>query len=206
MNHRSRVEPFYKDRYDFELQRKEQLTNALGLPVATLSILAGAIIAMANSFTYEHGPLSLAFGGVVLVDLVAFVVCLVYLGLAYHRQDTVYLPKLRDWEDWEQEYSEWKSYVRGTGGEEIEPEPTLQDRVIDAADKNTQANDARSGLLYWARVWMFGVLILTAFAAVPYMLDQGRVRNGRTAQTPATAPAADSTPEPASSATQPSNP
>ena len=35
---------FLKSRYDYELQRKEQLTTALTLPVAVLTGLGGAII------------------------------------------------------------------------------------------------------------------------------------------------------------------
>jgi hypothetical protein len=43
---------FLKDRYDFELGRKEKLTGALTLPVGVLSGLGGLIAAMARSFTY----------------------------------------------------------------------------------------------------------------------------------------------------------
>ncbi len=37
---------FLKNRYDFELDRKEKLTAALTLPVGVLSVLGGALIAM----------------------------------------------------------------------------------------------------------------------------------------------------------------
>ena len=42
---------FLKDRYDYELQRREQLTAALTLPVGVLTILGGAMAAMARQET-----------------------------------------------------------------------------------------------------------------------------------------------------------
>jgi hypothetical protein len=44
--------------------------------------------------------------------------------------------------------------------------------MIDAADSNTQTNDQRSGLLNRARVALYVVLLLTAIAGVPYVVDQ----------------------------------
>ena len=39
---------FLKDRYDYELQRREQLTAALTLPFGVLTVLGGAMVAMAS--------------------------------------------------------------------------------------------------------------------------------------------------------------
>jgi hypothetical protein len=83
---------FLKDRYDYELQRKEQLTTALTLPVAVLSGLGGAIVAMARSFSYRDTVLSRSFGTVLAADGLAFFICLVYLAQAYH----LWLPKMPD--------------------------------------------------------------------------------------------------------------
>lgn len=44
---------FLKDRYDFELDRKDKLTTSLTLPVGILTGLGGLIAIMAQSFTYE---------------------------------------------------------------------------------------------------------------------------------------------------------
>ena len=43
-----------KSRYDYELQRREQLTAALTLPVGVLTVLGGAMTAMARSFSYHR--------------------------------------------------------------------------------------------------------------------------------------------------------
>lgn len=48
---------FLKDRYDFELERKNKLTGDLALPVGVLSGLGGLVATMARSFTDEYLPL-----------------------------------------------------------------------------------------------------------------------------------------------------
>ncbi len=81
---------FLKTRYDYELQRKEQLTTALTLPVAILSALGGAAIAMARSFSYREALLTRSFDLVFLIDGLALFVCLVFLAGAYHRRPTFF--------------------------------------------------------------------------------------------------------------------
>ena len=44
--------------------------------------------------------------------------------------------------------------------------------IIDAADWNSENNDARSALLYWARVWLFWLLGLTTAAGAAYLAQQ----------------------------------
>ena len=52
---------YLKSRYEFELQRKEQLTGQLTLPVAVLGLLGSAIVAMARSFSYREIALTIPF-------------------------------------------------------------------------------------------------------------------------------------------------
>jgi hypothetical protein len=44
---------FLKDRYDFDLQRREQLTTALALPVGVLGGLGGLLAVMVRSFRWQ---------------------------------------------------------------------------------------------------------------------------------------------------------
>ena len=52
---------FLKDRYDYELKRKDQITVALTLPVGILIALGAAMAAMARSFSYTDGYLTWCF-------------------------------------------------------------------------------------------------------------------------------------------------
>ena len=81
---------FVKDRYDYELQRKEQLTAALTLPVGILSLLSGWIGSMAQWFSYTDALLTDLFAPIIAADVFTVSVCLLYLARAYHRRRYVY--------------------------------------------------------------------------------------------------------------------
>jgi len=165
---------FLKDRYDYELQRREQLTAALTLPVGVLTILGGAMVAMARSFSYKDCLLTWVFGILLGLTGIAFFLCMLNLGRAYHRQTTTYLPLLGDLqkvrEEWRAFYEE--AHQRGAGDDSFQHE--LEARIIAAADRNTQRNDLRSHYLYLSRIALFAVLVLTAMMGIPYVVDQVR--------------------------------
>ncbi len=189
---------FLKERYDFELQRKEQLTSALTMPVGVLSVLGGALTAMARSFTY-HDPLVTGFFLVFLVSaVVCFFVCAFRLIRAYHAQTYIYLPLLGEFEQYEEEDRQWRSYVEHNGGDlsaEEDFDSWLRKRIINAADANTKSNDQRSKWLHQSRTWLFAVFCSTALAGIPYVADQVRFKMAtQTDQAPKPAPAATAQP------------
>ena len=164
---------FLKERYDFELGRKDQLTSALTLPVGILTGLGGLLAAMARSFSYAVPFLTRMFVTMMVVDVIGFVVCLSLLARAYHAQTYVYLPLLADLEAAEHEFRDFNRYVEGTGGEVEETFSShLRERIIKAADANTQSNDRRSKWMHSSRIALFWVLGLTALAVFPYVADQ----------------------------------
>ena len=178
---------FQKDRYDYELKRKDQITAALTLPVGILIALGAAIAAMARSFSYTDGYLKWFFLLSLSLAGVAFLLCVVFLGLAYHRQTYWYLPLLSELQTTRELYKQLyrKESYNQTGSwdgdlwQEKEADDffqhALESQLIDAADKNTETNDRRSDFyLYWARVAIFVVLISIAITGIPYVLDQVR--------------------------------
>ena len=166
---------FLKDRYDYELQRREQLTSALMLPVGVLTALGGAMVAMARSFSYEGRLLTWTFGIFLGLTAIAFVLCLICLARAYHSQRNIYLPLLADIKKSKEEFLEFaKVMARGEGEVLDEFENQFQEHIIFAADRNTQNNDYRSNQLHLARINLFAVLILTALMGIPYVVDQVR--------------------------------
>jgi hypothetical protein len=163
---------FLKDRYDYELQRKEQLTSALSLPVGLLGGLGSLLAVIVRSFSPARDLVTLLFFLSVIASGVAFFACLVTLARAYHRQTYRYLPLLRSLDD---KLGEWRSFYQDVGHDGAEQaffEHDLRSHVIDAADRNTQNNDTRSALLYWARVWLFVLLGGVAVVGVLYIAHQ----------------------------------
>jgi hypothetical protein len=166
---------FLKDRYDFELERKERLTEALTLPIGVLTVLGSVVGAMAQSFTYKFPILTWIFVPFVVVDILAFAVCLLYLARAYHSQTYIYLPTLKSLYQAKRELREFYE-ASSMPVEDAVQEFTenLERRIIAAADANTENNDRRSSLLYRSRIVLFLILVLTALAALPFVADQVR--------------------------------
>lgn len=144
---------FLKDRYDFELERKDKLTAALTLPVGVLTGLGSLLAVMARSFTFRDPVLNWTFVPLVIADVFSFFICLLYLVRAYHRQTYIHLPLLAQLQEAEEEL---QNYHRATGEDpalaDEEFAANLRRRIIESADRNTENNDARSDLLYWTRV------------------------------------------------------
>lgn len=163
---------FLKDRYDRELARKHELTSALTLPVGVLSGLGGIIAVMARTFSYDALPLNAAFLTFLTLDVCAFAACLVLLGLVYHRQEYTYLPLLNELELSMAEFDAYYYHEPRQAEEEFTAQ--IRRRIIESADVNAQRNDEKSKFLYWARVLLFAVLVLTALAGATFIADQVR--------------------------------
>lgn len=164
---------FLKDRYDYELRRREELTTALTLPVGVLTVLGGAMAAMARSFSYEGGSVTWAFGAFLILSVLAFGMCLLLLARAYHPQTYIYLPLLAAIKQSEEEFLKFSNVIAHEGAEVLDEfDSQLDEHVISAADHNTRNNERRSAQLHLARIALFAVLILTALMGIPYVVDQ----------------------------------
>ena len=174
---------FLKDRYDYELKRKDQITAALTLPVGVLIALGTVMVAMARSFSRTDGYLAWFFLLSLGSAACTFVVCVVYLVFAYHRQTHWYLPRLSELKKMRET---WRKMFKQTYLRECEEQALIQAaddlfqdalemKIIEAADKNTENNNMRSNrYLYRARVAKIVVLISTAITGVHYVVDQVR--------------------------------
>ena len=189
---------YLKNRYEYELSRKEQLTAQLTLPVAVLGLLGSGIVAMARSFSYEQTLLTVPFIVMLSGAGMAFLVCLVYLGRSYHQQIYIFLPTLEATDRSREEFLTFAPVMAGGEAEVVQEfEKQMRGRIIDAADRNTDTNDKRSGLLYRARLALFAVLLLSTVAGLTYVVDQVRLFMPEPTQTTPPPP-----PTPASQAPQ----
>lgn len=176
---------FLKQRYDFELDRKEKLTTAVAWPVGTLTALGGLMVAMSRTFTWESEWNSVFFAACLFLHASAFMVALVHFAGAYHGQQYEYLPRLGELDTGE---AEIRDFYLGGGGTEAEAADEfmsqLRNRIIKAADRNARSNDRRTAFMHRANVALFCVLVFTANAGLSYVVDQAR-KNFMPTQPPA---------------------
>lgn len=166
---------FIKDRYDFELDRKDKLTAALALPVGVLGVLGSAGVAMIRTFTYHDPILKMFFFVFVAAGIVSFTVGLCFLGLSFLAQTYVYLPLISEMKRFEDEMMEYANVMADGYGEVQEDyDREFRRRIIAAADSNTLSNDRRSKWLHWSRIALLLTVGLGYVAGFVYVADQVR--------------------------------
>jgi hypothetical protein len=163
---------FLKDRYDFELERQEKLTNALTLPAGVLTGLVGGLSILAHNFSYEPRVLTPLFVVLLASDAIIGLVCLAFLGVAYHGREYEYLERLGILYRAEQEWFAWYAAIDGSAADAAKDfSDQLEQGMIKAADRNALSNDQRTGFLYQARVWLFMLLFFSTLTGLAYVAD-----------------------------------
>ena len=123
---------FLKDRYDYELDRKDKLTASLTLPVGILTGLGGLLAVMSRSFTYGSPGLTIPFLAFLGVAVLSFVVCLVCIGRAWHSSEYEYMAFIGTLDRTLQEFEAYYEGDPKTAGEEFTG--NLRRSIIQAAD------------------------------------------------------------------------
>ncbi len=208
---------FLKERYDYELARKEKLSDSLGMPVSVVIVLGGLTVTMIRGFSYTRLPLTIPFVIAAGFDAASFVCCLWFFAKAYHGQTYEQLPSLGELTAARQKLKEYYGDdIPGPMDADIDFENNFRYRIIQAADQNTASNNIRQGCLHKGIVCLFALLIGTAVSSLPYAIDQFMAPSkvpvmhldnldGKESLMPTQRPAAASTPRPQSQST-PSGP
>jgi len=168
---------FYRELYDAEWIRRDEVRQAIGLPAGVLTLLAGALVFYAKTYSFPKGGMGVAtallLGGAVVAWLVAvYMLVRSLFGRRYRR-----IP----WPAQILAYEEGlRSYYAGKAGGDAaaskEFDQFLIDRLVDAANRNSENNANAGEYLYKANRAMVVALILTAVAAWPVVLDLRRAQ------------------------------
>lgn len=161
---------FLKERYDYELARKEKITDSLAMPVSVVIVLGGLVITMIRGFSYSNLRLTIPFVLLVGFDAFAFVRCLWFFAHAYHGQSYEYLPSLGELYAALHKYIEYYDNDEARANDDFEG--NFRWRIIQATDRNTTSNNEKQGCLHIGIVWLFALLVGTAVSSVPYAIDQ----------------------------------
>jgi hypothetical protein len=161
---------FLQDRYDFELARKDKLTDSLNLPIGILTAVGGLLGVMVSGFSYQIPWLKKIFVTILAFDFAAFAISLIFLAFAFHRQKYGYLQFLGEFREAE---AALQDYDPPTAAERFQE--YLKNSLIEAADMNAKMNDRRHKYLYRARLAILGTVILTTLLGLPYVYDHVNV-------------------------------
>jgi hypothetical protein len=164
-----------RNKYRYELQRKNELRNAVNLPVGLLSAIGGLLVVMAKGYSYRslaRAPfvLGLSAGGV------CFAVAAYALVRAYVGPKDEFIPRLGvigSFRDALEEFYEGMSYPPEHADPDFREQLTRW--YVYAADQNTTNNDRQSGYLALAAKGLIGVLISMAICGILYVVDALRI-------------------------------
>jgi hypothetical protein len=166
-------EDFLKDQYDGEITRRYQLAGSLSLPIAVLTVLGGALLAMAQSV---NRPLSL-LEWIVLGLAAAGTVSATYVGYFLFRfqlgHDYSYVATARQVDDYRIQLEDY--YKRHPmRGADVDKEVLdyIRGEMIASAHDNALTNDLKSAYLNKANVALAICASVTFAAAVPYTVGK----------------------------------
>ena len=196
----------YRDLYKEEMEHREQLRNAVAIPIALLTVLGGALAYLWKDY---HPPtnglewwLAIAGAGALL----AFIVAIVFLILCYHGNVYKRIPfpaKIKDYEDGVRKH--FGETQPGRMQADLQFKAFLRDRYTNAADRNAETNIKRSAYLYRANGTIIIAFVLVALAVIPHIAierlatcqSKGSCNAGRTSDSTGTTTTAPTTSGPA---------
>lgn len=155
---------FVLDRYDKELERRDDITAAVNFPITILVIFGSALVAMSKDMPLDGGPLDASFvtsmaGTVMVVGVALWNYSWAYLGQKYE-----YLPTLGLLEEASEESSDEE--------EEEEFEANLRRSIIEASDSNNFANETRQAYMEQGNIFLLLAAIFTAVTGGFYVFEQ----------------------------------
>lgn len=163
----------FKSSYLDEFKRKDELTRAVSLPFAVLTILGSTLIYIIGTLSDLTRLLDVIQMILVLFSMVPLGVATYFLIRSYSGYAYEYVPTAQELEDWKKKLIEYnKQYKIAETDNEAEAKALayLYDRFAFCAHINALNNDTKSATLHKANRWMIlaiGLAFITgAFSVV----------------------------------------
>ena len=155
----------HKERYLFEIDRKNRLLEKIGLHLAMITMILGIIgFMLLNLYIFRFGKLDMAFYLLLLITICLFIGVIVYSIKSVFNYEYSYLPGANDINDYliklDKHYSD--PYFIGKDKKSLlrkDIECLFADYYCKAAEANMKNNDKRSALVHKATISLIWALI-----------------------------------------------
>lgn len=160
----------HKEFYFFEWQRRDQLQQATGLPVAILTVLIGGLFLLVQGFNFDGTHVVQAFVVLVICSVVAVIWSSVFLAMSLQSFWYAQVPRPERLQAYWDELSEYHSSV-GNPDSEVTSEfdETLKRRLAEATSKNRTNNIKVAEHLHKSLSGIVVALFFVALSTVPYL-------------------------------------
>lgn len=180
---------FYKEIYFKEQERRQEVSNALNIPLAIITGLIAGFYVLITTFSYEiHWSIIVVFV-LLLLGAVGFLCAGIWwLVLAFATRDGFFKIKfdnvfeyktidfLQNIHDWHaQEHAANMYYDTGVQGIEERANDDLKENLIiqyiEKADHNATVNDLKLSYIFNCKMFLIYSLLLSAAAFLPYLIS-----------------------------------
>jgi hypothetical protein len=150
----------YKEHYFFEINRRDQLTSQLSIPIGILTILGGLGAYLANTISICSKDMKIVFIAILAISTLFFIITIYYLIRSYYGYTYRYIPTPKEIDDYRKQLKEYHERV-GNSEEQviIEIKEFLTERYAISTHKNTWNNDSKSGFLHKANKALIYTLV-----------------------------------------------
>ena len=163
----------FEELYKSELEHRERLRGAVGLPLGLLMVIGGLLGTMSQSIELRPALLSVLFWIAVTGGVVYFVRAAYFLVLSYHGHVYKAMPFALQRKEYRDQLREWHAKYGGGAGEgDVEFANYIERLYAEAADRNAYVNTVKSEYLFSANASLILCVILTAIAYLPYAVSR----------------------------------
>jgi len=163
----------FEELYKHELEHKERLRAAIGIPLGLLVVIGGLLGAMLQSVWFEPGGLCFWFWLAALGSALFFVRAMYFLVRSYHGHVYKAMPFALEGRTYRDRLRHWHAtYGNGSHEGDREYEEYLERLYAEAADHNACVNLAKSEYLFQANTSVVYCVILTVTTFVPFAVHR----------------------------------
>lgn len=163
---------FFKEHYFFEANRRHQLTNALAIPIAILSVLGGALIVVAKHLDAPIDYIEVFEIIFFLSSAALIAITIYYLIRSYFNYSYGYIATPKELKKY---YEQMISYYGGDDDAIRKADSELEEYVnaqyAEHTHRNTENNDRKSFYIHKANGFLIASIITAFIGGIPYVID-----------------------------------
>lgn len=167
---------FYKEHYLLEVNRRQELTNSIALPVGVLSVLVSAILMLAKEIDYPLDKIEYFQLVMILISLFFCGLSLFFLIRSYFGYKYEYIATPKEIKKY---FDDLIAHYIGIGLSPVDARKQAEDETLEQIDsqyaerthKNTVNNDTKSYYLHKANNALIYSIISTIITGLPYVTN-----------------------------------
>jgi hypothetical protein len=164
---------FYRELYFKENERRQEVLNALNIPIAIITALATAIYLFITTYDYSLSViLNYFFVDFVLLSTISLILAIFYLVKAfcdfYKGYEYKGLPYPGELHKWHNDLKSYYQQYQLNDDSDNTLENTILEKLLSCTDHNMYVNDKKHEYIYNSKKFLVGSLICSLLTFLPF--------------------------------------